>query len=184
MAQFEQALEKTLKHEGGYADVPGDRGGETYRGVSRRWHPGWPGWEIVDRIKAEFPASINAAAEAHPALSQHVNDFYRQVFWDKLHLGDPRIPQPVGELAFDMYVNLTGATVGYVQRAANGLGADLIVDGAFGPKTLAGLIEASGSANHLVTILTGLRITHYLQQAENHPSQRKFLRGWLNRCAA
>ena len=36
MASFDVALEKLLQKEGGWCNVPGDRGGETYQGISSR----------------------------------------------------------------------------------------------------------------------------------------------------
>ena len=50
---FKKALEHMLKFEGGYANDPNDSGGETFRGVSRRNWPKWPGWPLIDRAKAE-----------------------------------------------------------------------------------------------------------------------------------
>ena len=67
MAQFEPAFEKTMKFEGGYANNPADRGGETYRGIARKIWPGWNGWPLVDaaKQKAGFPGNL-AACSPHP----------------------------------------------------------------------------------------------------------------------
>ena len=37
MANFESAIKKTLKHEGGYNEVKGDAGGATNFGISLRF---------------------------------------------------------------------------------------------------------------------------------------------------
>ncbi len=42
---------KTLKHEGGYANNPNDKGGETYRGIGRKANPNWKGWGFIDQVK-------------------------------------------------------------------------------------------------------------------------------------
>ena len=55
MADFEIAYGETEIREGGYVNDPADRGGETHRGVARKFHPKWPGWKIVDKYKADFP---------------------------------------------------------------------------------------------------------------------------------
>lgn len=39
--------------EGGYANVLGDKGGETYMGISRVYWPSWPGWPVIDDWRAE-----------------------------------------------------------------------------------------------------------------------------------
>ena len=47
MADFEIAYGETELFEGGYVNDPVDRDGETHRGVARRFHPDWEGWQIV-----------------------------------------------------------------------------------------------------------------------------------------
>jgi lysozyme family protein len=40
MADFQTAVDLVLSHEGGYTPgLPGDEGGETNFGISKRWHP-------------------------------------------------------------------------------------------------------------------------------------------------
>ena len=51
MADFEKAFINTMGYEGGYVYDPDDAGGETYKGISRRYHPSWPGWRIIDKVK-------------------------------------------------------------------------------------------------------------------------------------
>ena len=41
MADFKKILTQTLQHEGGYNKDPHDPGGETYQGISRKYHPEW-----------------------------------------------------------------------------------------------------------------------------------------------
>ena len=48
MANFIKSYEITCKHEGGYSFDPDDAGGETYKGISRRFNPQWSGWKIID----------------------------------------------------------------------------------------------------------------------------------------
>ena len=50
---FSQAFAATMQHEGGYANVQGDKGGETYMGISRVYWPSWPGWPVIDDWRAE-----------------------------------------------------------------------------------------------------------------------------------
>ena len=48
MAKFSISLQKTLAHEGFYSNDPDDLGKETYKGISRIFHPKWNGWTIID----------------------------------------------------------------------------------------------------------------------------------------
>ena len=63
MADFKKALTETLRHEGGYVNDPKDPGGETYKGISRKNHPDWEGWNIIDekKILSSFPINLDSA---------------------------------------------------------------------------------------------------------------------------
>lgn len=81
---FEKALSHTLGFEGGYANDPADRGGETFRGISRISWPKWPGWALIDRARADGLTSA-PALDRHfaddPEMARLVTDFYRNEFW-------------------------------------------------------------------------------------------------------
>ena len=53
MANFNESFNITLGYEGGYSNDPDDAGGETYKGISRRYHPGWKGWALIDELKSK-----------------------------------------------------------------------------------------------------------------------------------
>lgn len=81
---FENVLSHTLGFEGGYANDPADRGGETFRGISRKSWPNWPGWALIDQVKAAGLVSASAidrrfADDAE--MEKMVTDFYRDEFW-------------------------------------------------------------------------------------------------------
>ena len=82
MAQFEPAFQKTMKFEGGYVNDPDDRGGETYRGISRKHHPDWPGWGILK--KAEENRYNIERRISDDALQAAVREFYQAEFWAPL----------------------------------------------------------------------------------------------------
>ena len=60
MADFDIAYGETELREGGYVNDPVDRGGETHRGVARKFNPDWKGWALVDRLKRENPQDFKA----------------------------------------------------------------------------------------------------------------------------
>ena len=136
----------TLSHEGGYANNPSDKGGETYRGISRRYHPEWVGWKTIDQIKQHRKIKNNEIIEA---LELPVMSFYYYKFWI-LHRVDEITD--LADLVFDMLVNhsIKNATK-IIQRSLNELGAKLTVDGILGSKTIESLNTYLNNArNHIV----------------------------------
>jgi hypothetical protein len=78
MANFEKCHPKVMRMEGGgWSDLVSDLGGETYRGVTKKYHPGWKGWKIIDRMKTEpgFPGSAEESSE----LGRLVSLFFPEV---------------------------------------------------------------------------------------------------------
>ena len=100
MADFQKAYKKTAKNEGGYANVPGDTGGETYAGISRKWWPNWAGWKIIDARK---PLKHNQTLNIE-ALHALVQAFYKKQFWDTIG-GDAIDDQLTAERLYDFGVN-------------------------------------------------------------------------------
>lgn len=78
MANFTSAWNITKKHEGGYANVKGDKGGETYRGISRVFNPKWPGWPEIDKIKK---SSVIRQNSIFPILDQRAAPYYELMYW-------------------------------------------------------------------------------------------------------
>lgn len=99
MGNFALAYPKTKQKEGGWANVAGDSGLETYCGISRRWYPKWKGWAIVDKHKPlKHNQVINDAK-----LNKLVYDFYKAEFWDVIN-GDKIDDQPTVERLYDFGV--------------------------------------------------------------------------------
>jgi len=165
MADFNLAMALVRHHEGGYADVPGDRGGETYAGITRKNHPGWPGWAAVDAAK---PLRWNAIV---PNAEPHVAPFYEQQYWRKIK-GDAITDQRVAAFLFDWYVNSGTWALLHAQREL-GLHDDAVI----GPKTLAAINMAG---TELFDRLKARRIA-FVRNLAKAPSQKKFLAGWLRR---
>ncbi|MBF0155454.1 MAG: hypothetical protein HQL64_17100 [Magnetococcales bacterium] len=104
MPDFSQAFQKTMDHEGGWCNTPGDHGGETYREISRVYHPKWPGWPLIDRLKNASGVPVIRGADLE-SLNGMVETFYRSEFWERC--GCDRIGhQGVAEELFDSAVNV------------------------------------------------------------------------------
>ena len=112
-ANFAEAREITNKNEGGYANTTGDRGGETYRGISRAYWPNWEGWPIIDNIKAS--GRLPNASEGEP-LDTMVMNFYKNNFWDKLR-GNDINSQTVANFLYDWYVTSQSAAISLLRQS-------------------------------------------------------------------
>lgn len=171
MADFDQAYEKTMKHEGGYANNPADRGGETYRGIARKFWPGWPGWPLVDKAKQKpnFPRRLSDDAE----LQKLVKAFYFANFWP--HYVAEIKEQAVAEWLFDKSVNMgLVQAIKLIQRAA-----EVADDGRFGPRTAIAINNADPV--DLVEKCREQARIFYRGLVEKNPGQAQFLKGWLAR---
>ena len=198
MADFATAYAPLARFEGGWCNVPGDRGGETYAGIARNFFPGWAGWPLIDRAKAhvsfrEGTRAFSRHLATLPELGELVQSWYRTEWWDRLGLGS--LPQALAGEIFEQAVNLGKSGAGkkvqlvcnafnYSRATGRPLFDDLVVDGAIGPKTLKALtllVARRSSEEALVRALNHMQGAHYVEMAARRPSQRKFVDGWMNR---
>ena len=198
MADFLVAYEPLKKFEGGWCNVPGDAGGETYAGIARNFFPDWSGWALIDAEKNHTSYRQGAAAFSRrlasvSGLADMVTDWYRAEWWEPMRLA--QFPQNVADEIFEQSVNLGRAGEGkYLQRLCNALNynkrtdarlfPDLMEDGAIGPKTLAALavlLEQRTSDTVIVHALNGLQAAHYVGLGSRSFAHRKFVDGWLSR---
>ncbi len=181
MAKFNIAFDSTMGHEGGYANNPNDRGGETYKGIARKYWPKWGGWVILDKITPHTTANINKVAGSNVALQQAIRGFYQSNFWDNIKLTDIS-DQQLANNVFDFGVNGgTGRAARFLQMAANKASTceDVVVDGAIGLKTT-GLVN-SLNAKAVYEAYNVLKKAHYDSEIENNPSQAQFKNSWYSR---
>lgn len=190
MADFKTAYSKTMGHEGGYVHDPDDAGGETYKGIARKYNADWSGWTIIDDCKKmiscdEFPSCLDDKQD----LQESVHDFYKEKYWDVNKL-DQVSSQAVAEEMFDTGVNMgTGRAAKFLQRSLNYLNRngslyyDLTVDGAIGPASLTalGVVLGDGDEKVLLTMLNVLQGQHYMNYMDKDPVQKKYARGWFKR---
>lgn len=187
MASFREAYNITMKHEGGYVNDSDDVGGETYKGVARRYNPTWAGWKVIDKLKnqAGFPRS----AYIDSALDDMVKDFYKALYWD-VNLLDYCASQLVANEMFDTGVNMgTGRAGKFLQKALNLLNKngklyrDVVEDGRLGKNTLKaleGCLSYRGD-EYLFKLLNILQGNHYINYMTKSPTQEKYAYGWLKR---
>lgn len=161
MANFYLAFEKMIRNEGGYqlVNVLGDRGGQTFAGISRRAHPDWEGWRFIDN--RDLPVDL-------------VPKFYMEHYWRPI-CGDEIAHQAAAEAIFDFAVN-AGVKVA-VTLAQLVVGIDQ--DGRIGPATLA-KIDAADEAVFVLKYALA-KVARYAEICNRDREQSKFLLGWINR---
>ena len=177
-ASFEIAFNATMGHEGGYVNDPDDRGGETFRGISKVHHPDWSGWfTISDAIAEGLPI---------PDLDLLVMSFYKKQYWDKFD-GD-KLPQAIANELFDTAVNMgTRIAVRFLQKSLNvanrnqSLFPDLTVDGKYGAKTGTAVNALTNESDFILKLMNVLQGARYIEIMAKNLPQEKYARGWFNR---
>ncbi len=155
LTKFDDIIEVTLHHEGGYVHDPKDLGGETNFGIAKRFYPD------VD-IK-------NLTKEG-------AKEIYKKDYWDRNKVD--QLPDDLKHIFFDMCVNQgRGTAVKVLQRAINGKGGSLKIDGGFGPGTKGALAKYKPSVERVRCY----RLKHYYDLVNKKPEQERFLFGWFKR---
>ena len=191
MANFDEAFEKTAAIEGGYVFDPDDAGGETYKGISRRFNPSWKGWDRIDEIKRanSRKKKFDKVFEQDESLQEEVLLFYKEAYWDKFW-GDEIPVQEIAEELFDTGVNMgVRRAVGFLQEGLNLLNRnqknynDIVEDGLFGKNTLKVLMAylKIDDLSYLLKVMNILQGMHYIEYMRKSPKQEKYARGWLKR---
>lgn len=180
MANFNKAYELTKKEEGGYAFIPGDRGGETMWGIARNF---WGEdsrlkqfWRELDWYKqgminikgsTEYFKRINDLCGNNTVMISEAKGFYRDEFWNKMK-GEWITSQKVANNLFDFFVNAGKNAIKVAQRQLG-----VADDGIFGDKTLEAINKEGDEFNDN---LTQARIDYYKSL-----KKPQFEKGWLAR---
>lgn len=153
MANFQEAIEKTLAHEGGYVNDPDDAGGETNFGISKR----------------SFPAE-----DIKNMTIERAKEIYRVNYWNPVK-GDQIENQQVAESIFDFAVNAgTVPAIVLAQRVV-----DVEDDGKIGPVTIQEINKFN--ASHFLAAYTVEKVRRYTEIVKRHPKKIKYYLGWIDR---
>ena len=145
LTKFDDIIEITLEHEGGYVHDPTDLGGETNYGIAKRFYPD---------------------VDIKNLTKEQAKDIYKRDYWDKNKVDD--LSDGLKHIFFDMCVNQgRGTAVKILQRAINGKGGNLTVDGAKYKPSL--------------ERVRCYRLKHYYDLVNKKPEQERFLFGWYRR---
>lgn len=161
MNRFNKFLNYIFKVEGGYTDDKNDRGGKTT-------------WGITEEEARDFGYTGD--------MQNLTKDFAKNIYLKKYYLGnklDKIIDDRVALSIFDWAVNSGRRGIKKAQIVANKFGANLVIDGIIGNKTL----EAINSMNpeEFLKEYHELQRTFYKNLAAKDSTQEDFLKGWLNR---
>jgi lysozyme family protein len=158
--EFEKALKRILKHEGGYVNDPLDSGGMTNLGVTKRV------WE-------EFVGHPVSEADMRALTPEKVGSMYKLKYWNPSYC--EVLPKGLDYVVFDFAVNAgTGRSVKTLQQAIG-----CVADGVIGPKTMAAINDAE--PKDLIAKFSDARADFYQGIVTRKPDQVRFIKGWLNR---
>ena len=153
LTSFNEIIEETLKHEGGYVNDPNDLGGETNFGIAKRFYP------TVDNKNL---------------TKEQAKKIYHQDYWRTAKCDE--IPSHLRHIYFDMTVNFgRSGAVKVLQRAANSKKAKLEVDGKIGPKTLTVIQKLN------IDRVRAYRVLRFADIIHRKPEQERFWVGWFRR---
>ncbi len=186
-SDFQISFNKALLNEGFISNNPNDKGGFTYKGISRTKHPAWPGWKIIDSI-VETHGYASPILNNNITLQNEVTKFYCTEFWNKIQ-GDLLPSQLIADELFESSINL-GVSVASenLQRTINLLNRnsklypDIAVDGIVGNETLAALKKCIdvNSEKLVFNLLNYYQAKRYIGIMERDHTQEIFI-GWFSR---
>jgi len=159
--EFEDALKFVLKWEGGFTNHPKDPGGATNKGITQR---------VYDSYKK---------SKKHPAMSvKHILDYevkeiYGTRYWDLVRA--KWLKAPLGLVMFDTAVNFGPA--GAIRRLQKAL--KLNITGTWTQEISDVIHECD--AGKIALEICKLRKIWRNYRVKQNPSQKVFLKGWLNR---
>lgn len=176
---FETAYSFTARWEGGLTDDAMDAGGITNFGVSFEFLKDCANLDSVKLLCLGIKTPVTRKTIVDLRQDQ-ARDIFRWRFWEVP--GYERYALPLAVVLFDCSVNHgVLRAIKLAQKAFNslGVGSALVVDGIQGPLTKAAL--ESVDALELAKAIVSERKAFYKAIVASRPSQKVFLRGWLNR---
>jgi len=167
----DELLDEVIAREGGFVHHPADRGGPTKFGITQRTLSVWLG----------RPATVDEVRQLDEETA-------REIYVARYFAG-PRIdtlPSEIVPQVFDMAVNHGPRRAARILQEVLGLaGWRVDVDGVVGPETRRAAFEAQAEMGpFLANAIADQRANFYRRLVAADPSQRVFLRGWLNRAEA
>lgn len=183
-SRFEYALDKVLRHEGGFVDDPVDPGGATNFGISLRFLKEAGELDLDGDGRADGDLDLDGDIDVDDIRAMSRDDaafFYRSHWWDRNDYG--AFPLTIGWKVFDLAVNMGSPQAHKVlQRACRACGRAITDDGILGPVSRRTVAEIS--APELLVAIRAEAAGFYRSLIAAKPRLAKYESGWLNRAYA
>lgn len=178
---FDKIYEKLIVDEGGYSNDPNDSGKETYKGISRNYHPNNPIWVMIDAHKDKW--DFEQFLKTSPALEQEVYKFYYNMYKrNKVHKFKEF---ELKEKLFSMIVNMGELkAIVILQKSYNLLkkGNYLAEDGLIGNETIRHLNSfKEKDFKDLIMFYRAELYCHYKNIVQKYPKNLRYIKGWARR---
>lgn len=180
MADFNQAVQKTLVHEGGYQNDPKDwanwRGGKT---VMEKYLSTKDSSLLVNLIGTKYGITAQDMPELDAngmrnLTPEQATAYYQEAYWKQ---GYSQINnQLLAEKLFDMGVLFGVGTAVKLLQISMQHAIAVVSDGNFGPNTL-NATNQIGDLNEYKQVL----LAHIVNVVTNNPGDAVFVQGWTNR---
>ena len=164
---FDVAFNFIIAKEGGYVEDPYDKGGATKYGISSKF----------------IQANDLKIKDVKELTLLQAKEIYSIFFWNPLKI-DQINDSTVQLFLFDTAVNCgKEKAVFLLQESVNSI-SDIAVDGRIGNETIGtcnSITSQPKQCKLLKQLLLSKRIAYYVHVVNVDKSQRRFLRGWVNR---
>lgn len=164
MANIYKLVPLIFKWEGGFSNHPNDNGGATMCGVTLTTYK---------RYCAKIGRPEPSVEDLKKITRETCVDILRIFYWNAMK-ADSICNQSIANLCVD---NLWGSGTGYIKTIQCVVG--VTPDGIVGPKTISAINSAH--QERLFSDLKERRKKLYEDICRKNPSQKVFLKGWINR---
>lgn len=167
--RFLKAIDLILEHEGGYNDIKEDYGSATNYGISLTF---------LKLIKLDLNKDNIIDNKDIKGLSKEkAKEIYWLNFWKNAY---DVLPEKIAIKVFDVAVNAGDKRAHtLLQQSVNALGVKVDTDGLLGSETINAVKKLD--QNKLLDTYCNLQADFYKGIVAKKPSQKIFLKGWLNR---
>lgn len=164
MASFSSAWPIILRHEGGYADHPADKGGPTNFGVTAK--------TLGEFLKQSSPATATEVQNLSVLTAQAI---YKTRYWAAIR-ADDIMSQAVANYFMDMAVLMGPAQASKLMQGVCGVKQDGII----GPVSIA--VINSHANDELLAGFYMACVNFLVRLVSIDPTQVVFLANWMKRC--